>query len=246
MKTLLSTIVLGLLITAGANATLLPPGAAAAPSLLSPPLSNGTLLATVTSNFTGTAATCGTKTNPSRPCYTGTLISQVYQDPITHFLDFYYQVLNTSSTATKQNALDRLTLADFTGYNTSVFYRLDHFGGFSTPTATHIVSGKNFQPLPVTADRMDDGSGIGFDFTVFGTTQTNKIYPGNNSAVMLVRTNATQFISGTASVIDTAVVTVSDLAPAPAPEIASLMLFGTVLAVVAAFFRRKHEGTENN
>jgi hypothetical protein len=154
----------------------------------------GTLLASVNAPFT-TAA------------FTGSLRSAVVQNE-TNTLDFYYQVTNDANSLT---SLGRETNFNFSGFNTSVFFRTDNApavgGGFVTGTET-----------PDTADR-DNGGVVGFNFLTGSTGSSGKIDPGETSSILVIRTNATLFAPGVSSIINgsgTSVVTFQPVIPEPA------------------------------
>lgn len=187
------------------------------PGLVAPGTDPGTLLADMVSPFTYTT-TAGTNM--------GTIESAVYLEGGT--LDFYYQVVNSASSAT---AIARETDTNFAGFTTSTGFRIDG----STLTGTTFQDGT---VPPVTADSNTNGSVIGFSFQ---PPDSAKIAPGLASNVFVISTNATRFTAGNASVIDGGTATVASFQPASAvPEPASLVLSGLGLIALAGFrrFRR--------
>ncbi len=175
----------------------------------------GTLLADllVPYSFTTTAGTTS-----------GTIESAVYREA-GGTLDFYYQVANAMASAT---ALARETNTNFTGWTTDTGYRTD--GG--TLAGTHFMDGT---VPPVFADSNATGSVIGF---LYDLTEFTKIHPGETSTVMIIATNATNFVSGDASVIDGGTQTVAAFQPAGnVPEPGSMMLIGGGLLALAGIRR---------
>jgi hypothetical protein len=160
-------------------------------------------------------------------------------------LDFYYQVTNnTTSTncgGTGQpvcDPLSRETDTDFTGFLTSVGYRID---GASLPGGIFV----NGTVAPITADRnAPNGNVIGFAYT---PPDSNKIQPGQTGNVLVISTNATSFKSGNASVIDGGVTTVASFEPAVStnvPEPVSFLLYAggfIMLGSIRRFRTRKSQ-----
>src|SRR5690348_254900 len=199
----------------GAHATILAPGTAGIPTVISTPA--GTLLASLSSPFTSSLGTDS-----------GTIVSAVYRNGVSGFLDFYYQiVLNTTSTncgAVGQQPCDpisRETDTNFFGFTTAVGFRTDG----STLPGGIFADGT---VAPVTADRNSVGDVVGFSFN---PPDSSKIQPGQTSNVLVIETNATNFNPGNASIIDGGVTTVASFEPTgtpqtPTPEPSTLMLFG--------------------
>lgn len=213
-----AALLLGLVAVPNASATLigtvpLAPGDTVFPGLTaSPP---GTLLASLSVPFVTTLGTT-----------TGTLDSAVYRES-GGTLDFYYQVVNNSRSI---DAISRETDTTFTGFTTAVGYRID---GASLPGGVFV----NGTVPPVTADR-NGGTGdvVGFSFS---PPDSAKIQPGMTSNVLVISTNATNFTSGDASVIDGGVATVASFGPASAvPEPGSMLLLGTGVLGLMSMRRR--------
>ena len=195
----LSTLALLLVLAPSSQATLVglvptpPGGTVLAGSTTDGP---GTLLADMTALFSFTT-TAGTTS--------GTVESAVYQES-GGTLDFYYQVVNSASSAT---AIARETNTSFSGFMTDTGFRMDG----SQLTGTTFVDGT---VAPNFADRNATRAVNGF---LFELTDSSKIQPGQTSNVLVIATDSTQFEPGNASVIDGGSQTVAAFQPASAtPE----------------------------
>ena len=197
------------------------PGDTVVPGLVVAGTAPGTLLASLSVPYTATLG------SPA-----GTLYSAVYRES-GGTLDFYYQVTNLDRSkcgASGQPPCDpiaRETDTSFFSFMTSLGFRLDG-GSFGGPFVAGTVT-------PVTGDRNSVGDVVGFSFN---PPDARKVQPGQVSAVLIISTNATNFTTGNASVIDGGTITVASFQPTSAvPEPATLLLIG--LGLVAVAYRQR-------
>ena len=196
------------------GATLLVPGGSVLASPLIPGYDAGTLLADETKDFSYTT-TSGTNT--------GTITSAVFMET-GGTLDFYYQVFNSSTSAT---ALARETNVNFGPTTVYVAYSIDSSnldGVFADGTVP-----------PITADLNATGTVVGFNFN---PPISDEIGPGETSNVLVVSTTATTYSNGNANISDGGVATVAAYQPgSPVPEPMSMLLFGGGLLALGGFSR---------
>lgn len=167
-------------------------------------------------------ATTGVQTLPSNTgSFTSSLTASVFRNS-AGTLDFYYTVSNS---AASRDALGRITASNFGTFTTDIF-----------------VSGAAGQQNAALINRSVDGNVLRFDF------QTNDpntlIQPGETTFTFIVRTNATNFTSGFASVIDGGTANFAAYQPTAVPEPATMLLLGTGLAGVAARIRKRRKAAQ--
>ena len=186
-----------------------PPGTTVFPGLVPSGAPAGTLLASLTEpwSFTTTAGTTD-----------GTLTTAVFMES-GGTLDFYYQVSNNANSAT---SIDRESNTNFAGFTTSTGFRVDG----SLLTGGSFVDGTQ---APVTADRDSTGSVVGFTFS---PPTTAELTPGTTSNVLVISTNAKNFVAGNAELLDGGSVTVAAFQPAvPEPSLLIGMAMGLIAMV---------------
>lgn len=164
---------------------------------------------------------------PQGPCDQPTSIgvtSAVFQDTLTGFLNFFYQVHDIMS---DPQGVASFSNSTFTGFSTSVAFRNDNPGGAFVATVPGVSD-------PELVKRSNDGSLFTWSYDISGS---QFITPGGYSAVMEVDTNATAYTVGLAHTQDG--FAIDELAFAPvaaptAPEPASLALLGVGLLLLAS------------
>lgn len=158
------------------------------------------------------------------------------------FLSFLYQV--TNSTASQPvNALGQIdasiySSADDTDFTTNVFYYVgdpDGTGPFDNGTVR-----------PFAAERTFDGDTLSFKFAP-SPTGFGKVRPGETSASLIVRTNATDYRLGPVATIDGLTANSLGFAPngfvvVPEPQTAALAAPGVLALCGLAALRRRRGG----
>ncbi len=193
-----------------ADAAVLLPGASVAPDILMG--AAGVLVDSTTVSLTGV----------------GSLTAAVIRN-VSNTLDFYYQIVNNAGSG---HNLDRNSNGPFVDsgfeFATDVFYRIDT-GGLG------IFSSGSLGAAPSSADRGANGVIVGFNFSGLGT-----IDPGETSRILVIRTNATDYVPGL-SIVDNGVFAGGvTFAPAAAvPEPASLALLSSAFAAAGYLARRR-------
>ncbi|HZW06123.1 MAG TPA: hypothetical protein VFF65_03285 [Phycisphaerales bacterium] len=145
--------------------------------------------------------------------YTGTLTSTVLTGDATNpfgmnALTFVYVLRNDQ---TSQNALARLTVNGYAGFLTDASWN-------------NVFPGTD----PLFIDRQANGDSLGFSFS--NALGHSLVLPGGTSTALVIQTNATQFQTNIANVIDGAVTQVGTYSPVPTPGAAALAGLGLLAA----------------
>ena len=138
--------------------------------------------------------------------FTGDLREQVFTDTVTGNLDFLYMVASTGG----PDSIARLTTTSYAGFTTDV--------GYSSAPATDLLAlGDTPTTAPDFITSGGGGSNISFNFS---------LRPGQETFLLVVKTNATAWGTGSSQLIDGGVATMSTLAPTPEPALGGLLLGG--------------------
>lgn len=125
----------------------------------------------------------------------GNYVNAVYVDPVTHELDFYYQIQNTfAGAANGQNTLSStFMISDFAGFTIFNVLQLQSnvSGNFFGDGHNDEFKGKT-QVSILDVKRSANGSNILVELS-------SVVQPGQNTAVLLLKTNAKNFDQGTST-----------------------------------------------
>ena len=171
---------------------------------------------------TGVVSFTGTTAPPlSETRFTGKLREEVVVDNSTGFLDFIYQILSTGG-------------PDNIGKFTTINYQNVSINAGTCPTCTDLIGGApDIDPLSIGRSG-GVGSTIAFDYG----DPNGILAPGDETSVLVLKTNSSMFAIGSTSVIDGGTANVATFDPTPEPMYAGLLLgglFGAGLLVARKF-----------
>ncbi|MGH7229820.1 MAG: PEP-CTERM sorting domain-containing protein [Nitrospiraceae bacterium] len=140
--------------------------------------------------------------------FTGTLDTAVVVEAGSQTLNFLYGITNNANST---DGIPRMSVTNFAGFTTDIGWIDDGSGALGVDSVT----------------RQPSGGTISFNFENF-------IRPGQETSLLFIKTNATDFHRGSATLINGGVAALNAFAPlgtpVAAPEPASLLLLGSGLA----------------
>jgi hypothetical protein len=158
---------------------------------------------------------------------TATLTTEVLRET-GGTLDFLYQVENT--TAAGGDDLHRVTTIHFKGWTTDVQFATTSPGySFVAPGTTMMTS----------ADRSANGATIGWQISPEGSAAG--VEPGKWSNILIIKTNATSFTTGSTFAIDGGNVSFNSFQPGPEPSSMAIAGLGA-LGLIGYGIRRRRMG----
>ena len=165
----------------------------------------GTVIPLGTSIETGTRIATSTQAF-TEPTFSGTLTAEVYQER-SGKLTFTDQFTNTS------------------GANGDIIVRLidESFGQFTTDVTYDRLAPDEIAPTKAT--RSSSGNDLQFYFP-----DAAGVHPGQTSALVIIQTNATAFVSGESSLRDSYTANLTTFEPSTVPEPSSIMVLGACAA----------------
>jgi len=151
-------------------------------------------------------------------------------------LDFYYQIGNKGTSGHNIDFSFNQSFASGVTFATDVFYRLEN-GGLDF--FHNVTSG-----APSLAARSADGAEVGFHFSGSPLRSALRINPGEVSGILVIRTNATNYVPGLTTISNSITASggsfaPSGFAPSAVPEPASLLLLGSAFAAAGYVARHR-------
>lgn len=148
-------------------------------------------------------------------------------------LDFYYQIGNSGISDFALNMVSSLSFAiPAMTFATDVFFRLENGGlpffHIGSPAAA-----------PLTSSRSADGVVVDFNFRL-GNLNAPRINSGEVSRILVIRTNATNYVPGLTTASNGSVLVAGpSFAPSAVPEPTSLLLLSSAFAAAGYVARHR-------
>lgn len=160
--------------------------------------------------------------------FTGILRAAVYRNSLNNQLDFYYQYSNNSGSL---DSISSIQMEQFGAFTTNVgFTSQDIDGTLGVPGKVDFTQ---TAPIvaPTQASRPNTNTVV-FDFS-------SMIAPGSTSRILVIRTNATNFTTGTTTIINGASASYATFAPTAIPEPGTYALLGAGLIALGLIRRQR-------
>ena len=154
----------------------------------------------------------------------------VYKETAGGTLDF---IIEAKSNSDSTDILERITTGSLAGNGT-----VTTDVGFSN--AVPFIGGTITGNSPYTADRSSNGSVVAFNFNT--GTPDHTINAGVNSLYLIIKTNATQFVTGNVGFQNSVTASGPGFGVAPEPNMAALLSVLAVGILGIAYRRKKNVG----
>lgn len=181
----------------------------------------GTFLDGVTRTVTGTNF-------ENQIVFTGTLRAAVYRNSLNNQLDFYYQYFNNAGSL---DSISSIQMEQFGGFTTNVGFTSQDIDGTAGSAGKVNFSQTGMMVAPSQASRPNANTVV-FDFS-------SMIAPNSQSRILVIRTNAMNYTTGTTTILNGASASYATFAPTAIPEPGTYALLGAGLIALGLIRRQR-------